>query len=179
MEMEIGIDHFHESDHEPDWSDVWGIEDERAIIFAVDVVSRMHEEDGTLRSSERAKLLRSLLNTQVWIGPQTEEERNAACYAVEKVLLMYEGQSRGANRRSALRRVRDQLRIVKHIVSHPNPAERTWCGRAVDAVEPQAQVRSTDMKGHIVCDACRGTLEHVMAALEAGMYPERAPGVDR
>ena len=172
MEMEIGIDHFHESD-EPVQLDDESFAETRALYFAIDVVSRMHDGDETTQGDSPRRRMLQKMNSSPNIDPQTEEEREAARYAVGVVLRMYAAAFWDTPRGRALRRVRDQLRIVKHIVSHPNPAERTWCGRAVDAVEPQAQVRSTDMKGHIVCDACKDTADHVRAVLEAGMYPER------
>ena len=182
MEMEIGMDYFESDETDadiPGWSDesLSGIEDAQALSFAVEVVSQMYEDDGP-RSNARGTLLREM-DGHFRIEPHTEDERSAALEAVERVLLMYEGRFRGTSRRSALRRIRDKLRLVKHIVSYPVPAERTWCGRAVDAVEPQAQVRSTEMKGHTICDACKGTADHVLAVLEAGMYPERTPDFDR
>ena len=46
MEMEIGIDHFHESD-EPIQPDDEFFAETRALYFAIDVVSRMHVGDET------------------------------------------------------------------------------------------------------------------------------------
>ena len=186
MEMEIGIDHFHESDHDPDLSDetVAALEEEQALSFAVEVVSRMHTDDGSLQSSATARVLR-LLDARLSPEPQTQEETYGAIEAVQMVLYMYGGRFRDTSRAEALRRVCARLRLVKHIVTYPVPTKRTWCGKSVEMINPQQQLRSTDLEAgplddvDALCAACRGTMEHVRAVLEAGMYPERAHGVDR